>query len=105
MGEVHFAYIWQRSSSAEKIVLLAITHLIAKETAFRPADIVAAITPYQLGLTPATVTTALHNLVQRNIMREINDGANTLYEIKLGLVGYWIEHTKSLSKFYTLLGD
>ncbi len=103
LGEVHFAYIWQRSNSAERTVLLAVTHLIDKETVFRPADILNAIEPYQLDLTPATVTAALDSLVRRNIMRERTDGATSLYEIKLGLVGYWIERSKSLNKLYSRL--
>ena len=101
LGEVHFAYIWQGSDSAERIVLLTITHLLDKENAFRPADIIKAITPYQITVSPVEVTAALDSLVRRNIMREINDGANTLYEIKLGLVGYWIERRRSLNQLYT----
>jgi hypothetical protein len=42
----------------------------------------------------------LHQLVEREIMREINIGANTLYELKIGLVGLWTAQHKSLSRLH-----
>ena len=102
LGEVHFAYIWQQSNSAEKIVLLAVAHLINRDNPFKTADIINAITPYGIRLTASVITSALNSLVQHNIIREINRSGVILYELKIGIVGSWIERTKSLSTLYTL---
>lgn len=100
LGEVHFAYIWQRSSSAERVVLITIAHLVDRELPFRVSDIVAALDDYRIELTPADVTAALQSLVQRNVVREVNQRGNTHYEMKLGLVGQWVERTKSVDKLF-----
>ncbi len=100
LGEVHFAYIWQRSNSAERTVLITIAHLIDRELPFRVTDIVEALDEYRLLLTPADVTAALQSLVQRNVVKEVNQRGNTYYEMKLGLVGQWVERTKSLDKLF-----
>ncbi len=100
LGEVHFAYIWQRSNSAERTVLITIAHLIDRELPFRVTDIVAELNEYKIALTPSDVTTALQSLVQRNVVQEVNQRGNTYYEMKLGLVGQWVERTKSLDKLF-----
>ncbi|MGB1249404.1 MAG: AAA family ATPase [Candidatus Promineifilaceae bacterium] len=98
LGEVHFAYIWQRSTSAERAALIAIAHLIDKELPFRTLAIVEALQPYKTTLTPTQITAALEKLVQRNIMTVAHDGVQTQYELKVGLVGAWIEQSKSMSR-------
>ena len=101
LGEVHFAYIWQQSNAAERIVLIAVSHLINRDNPFKTADIINAIAPYEIRLTAAEISSALHGLVQHNIMREINRSGVILYELKIKIVGFWIERTKSLSALYT----
>ncbi|MCB8948380.1 MAG: AAA family ATPase [Ardenticatenaceae bacterium] len=101
LGEAHFAYLWQRSSYAEKVVLTAVAHMPNDDTAFYPEDIVEFLQPFGVQLPPTEITAALNRLVEREIMREITDGANTVYELKIGLVGLWIAKHKSLSKLYT----
>ena len=100
LGEVHFAYIWERSDSAERAILLAVAHLLGNEADFRPADIINAMAPYNVTLTPAEVTAALNSLVRRNIVQTIGTGATPRYDLKLGLVGLWIERTKSLNNLH-----
>jgi hypothetical protein len=100
LGEVHFAFIWQRSTSAERAILIAVAHLVDKETPVRPAELVQALEPFGMALSPALVTRALESLVQRKIMRVVSDGPTALYELQLGLVGMWIEQTKSLAGLY-----
>lgn len=100
LGEVHFAYLWQRSSHAERVVLTAVAHMTHDETAFHPEDIMEFLEPFGIQLAPTDITAALNMLVEREIMREVNDGANTLYELKIGLVGLWTAQHKSVSKLY-----
>lgn len=98
LGEVHFAYIWQRSSFAEKAMLTAVAHLMSQDVAFHPEDLVAFLQPYNIHFTPAEVTNALTRLVERDILKEISPDVSIQYELKVGLVGLWVAKHKSLSK-------
>lgn len=98
LGEVHFAYLWQRSSHIERALLTAVAHLMERDLPFRPADLVQYLEQYDLHFEPAEVTNGLNLLVERDIMREVTIEATTLYELKIGLVGLWVAQNKSLSK-------
>ncbi len=100
LGEVHFAYLWQRSSHAERVVLTAVAHMTNNELALYPEDIVDFLEPFGIHLPPTEITAALNQLVQREIMREVTLGTNTLYELKIGLVGLWTAQHKSVSKLH-----
>lgn len=100
LGEVHFAYLWQRSSFAEQALLTAVAHLMDQDVSFHPADLINYLADYGIHLDPTEVTQALTNLVEREIMREVKRGATTLYELHIGLVGLWIAKHKSLSKLH-----
>ncbi|MEZ4594504.1 MAG: AAA family ATPase, partial [Chloroflexota bacterium] len=102
LGEVHFAYLWQRSSYAERVVLTAVAHMSSDDATLYPEDIVEFLEPFGVQLPPAEITAALHRLVEREILRDLNDGANTLYELKIGLVGLWATKHKSLSRLHTM---
>ncbi|MBK8986096.1 MAG: PQQ-binding-like beta-propeller repeat protein [Chloroflexi bacterium] len=100
LGEVHFAYLWQRSSFAERAVLTAVAHLMDVEMLFRPEDLMHYLGVYGIDLTPTEVTTALNSLVEREILAEASAGVTTQYELKIGLVGLWVAQHKSLSKLH-----
>ena len=100
LGEMHFAYLWQRSTRAEKALLTAVSHMMDQGISFHPADMVQYLEPYGITLSPAEVTAALKSLVERDILREITEGATALYELKIGLVGLWVAKHKSLSHLY-----
>jgi hypothetical protein len=100
LGEVHFAYLWQRSTPAERVVLTAVAHMSTDDSAFHPEDIMDFLEPFGIQLPPTEITAALNRLVEREIIREITDGANTLYELKIGLVGLWTAQHKSVSKLH-----
>jgi hypothetical protein len=102
LGEVHFAYLWQRSSFTEQAILTAVSHMPQRTTAFRPEEFIQFLEPYGVHLQPKEVITALNTLVEREIMREVRDGATMQYELRLGLVGLWAAQYKSLSKLHTL---
>ncbi len=98
LGEVHFAYLWQRSDYTERALLTAVAHLIDADQPFHPEEIIRALQPYDIHLDPGAVTAALQNLVERDIMREVTEQAKTLYELRIGLVGLWVAQNKSLTK-------
>ncbi len=98
LGEVHFAYLWQRSDYTERALLTAVSHLIDPDRPFHPEELIQALQPYDIHLSPGAVTAALQNLVERDIMREVTEQAKTLYELRIGLVGLWVAKNKSLTK-------
>lgn len=100
LGEVHFAYLWQRSSYTERAILTAVAHMPERPHPFHPQEFVQFLEPYGIHLQPADVTAALNTLVAREIMHEVRDGATVQYELRLGLVGLWVARQKSLSKLY-----
>ncbi|MCP4424376.1 MAG: AAA family ATPase, partial [Chloroflexi bacterium] len=100
LGEMHFAYIWQRSTQAEKALLTAVSHLMDQDMSFHPTDMTQYLEPYGIHLAPAEVTAALKRLVERDILQEVTGGTTALYELKIGLVGLWVAKYKSLSHLY-----
>ena len=100
LGEVHFAYLWQRSTYTERALLAAVAHLMERDVPFHPADLIQYLEQYGFRLEPAEVTAGLNRLVEREIMAETTSEGTTLYELKIGLVGLWAAQNKSLSKLY-----
>jgi hypothetical protein len=105
LGEVHFAYLWQRSSYTERALLMAMAHLMDRDTPFHAADLIQFLKPYEIFITPAQVMTGLNRLVERDILREVTEGATSQYELRIGLVGLWIARYKSLSMLVTGNGE
>ena len=104
LGEVHFAYLWQRSNYVERALLAAASRLMDYETPFRPTDLVQYLEQYSIHLDPAEVTAGLTRLVEREIMWEIAAEGVLLYELRIGLVGLWVAQNKSLSHLYEMNG-
>ncbi|MDT8305753.1 MAG: AAA family ATPase [Anaerolineae bacterium] len=100
LGEVHFAYLWQRSSRIERALLAAVAHLMDREMPFHPSDLTLYLEQYGFRFEPAEVTAGLTRLVEREIMREIRAEGTALYELKIGLVGLWAARNKSLTRLY-----
>ncbi len=100
LGEVHFAYLWQRSSFTERALLAAVAHLMDRDVPFHPADLAHYLEQFGFQFDPAELTEGLNRLVEREIMQETTIEGTTLYELKIGLVGLWAEENKSLSKLY-----
>lgn len=100
LGEVHFAYLWQRSTYTERALLTAVAHLMERDVPFHPSDLIQYLEQYGFRFDPAEVTAGLNRLAEREIMREITDEGTTFYELKIGLVGLWAAQNKSLSKLY-----
>lgn len=100
LGEVHFAYLWQRSTVAERTILATVAHLMDPTLSFHPEELLQKLKPYEIHLDPSELTGALTSLVERDIMREVTEEAKSLFEMKLGLVSLWVAKNKSLSKLY-----
>jgi hypothetical protein len=105
LGEVHFSYIWKRSTDTERALLTAASRGIDFEEPFRPSDLVQFLVEYDIYINPAAVTVGLDRLVDREIFREIRVEGSTLYEMKLGLIGLWVAKNKSLSRLYKPRGE
>ena len=100
LGEMHFAFLWQRSTYTERALLTAVSHLMDQDQPFHPEEPVQKLTPYGIRLNPIAVTAALQRLTERDIMREVLSQGTTFYELKIGLVGLWVTNNKSLSQLY-----
>jgi hypothetical protein len=100
LGEMHFAYMWQRSTQTERSLLAAIAHLMDRDTPLHPSDLVQYLAEYGIHLNPAEVTAGLSRLVEREILNEVSEEGTTLYELRIGLVGLWAAQNKSLNKLY-----
>jgi hypothetical protein len=104
LGAVHFAYLWQRSNSAERAVLTAAAHLSDRNEPLHPEAFAEYLRSYSIELDPAEVTRALNSLVERDIMSEVTEEGKALYELRIGLVGQWVAQNKNLSKLHVHLG-
>jgi outer membrane protein assembly factor BamB len=100
LGEVHFAYLWQRSTFTERALLAAAARRDDSDAAFQPIDLVHFLSEYGIYLDPAEVTAGLHRLVEREIMSEVSEEGTTYFELRIGLVGLWVAQNKSMSKLY-----
>ena len=100
LGEVHFAYLWQRSSHTERALLAAAARVSDPESPFRPADLVQYLAEYSIYLDPADVMAGLSRLVEREIVREVTKKGTPLYELRIGLVGLWVAQNKSIIRLY-----
>ncbi len=103
LGEVHFAYLWQRSNLGERAVLAAAAHLMDRNEPLHPEEFIDYLQSYSIELDPAEVTRALNGLVGRDVMREVTEEGKALYELRIGLVGQWVAQNKSLSRLHVHL--
>ncbi len=101
LGASHFGFLWERSTHAERLLLMALAHLMPKDIPSRPLELVHSLAPYNVHLAPGEVATALNQLVEREILQEVSEGPTSLYSLRIGLVGLWVEQNKSLSKLHS----
>jgi len=100
LGEVHFAYIWQRSSYIERALLVAAANLMSANIPFMPVDLVQYLEKFSIKIDPADVTMGLDNLVEREIFQEIQNQSKSLFALRIGLVGIWVAQNKNLSRLH-----
>ncbi len=100
LGEVHFAYLWQFSTFAERAVLIAMAHLHEGDEPVTAADLQQSLRPFDLDLLPADITGALRRLVSREILSEYRDRRLSFYDMRVGLVKLWVEENRNLSALF-----
>lgn len=105
LGEVHFAYLWQRSSYVERAILSAVAQLMDRNEPLHPTTLIEYLQTFSIELDPAEITTSLNSLVQRDILREVTEEGYGLYELRIGLVGIWVSQNKSLSRLLAHLDN
>ncbi len=100
LGEVHFAYLWQFSTFAERAVLIAMAHLHEGDEPVTAADLQQSLRPFDLDLLPGDITGALRRLVSREILSEYRDRRLSFYDMRVGLVKLWVEENRNLSSLF-----
>lgn len=100
LGEVHFAYLWQFSTFAERAVLISMAHLHEGSEPVTAADVQQSLRPFDLELLPGEITGALRRLVSREILSEYRDRRSSIYEMRVGLVQLWVEENRNLSTLF-----
>lgn len=100
-GEAHFMYLWNESSVAERLTLVALSRSMPLTGHAAPAHIGDYLTQRGVNLDRPAIVEALHRLALRDVLRpSSNDEATGVeaYGWKLGLLGLWVEKYKSLSR-------
>ena len=80
--------------------MAASSRLMDDNVPLRPEDLVRFLEQYRIYLDPSEVTSGLNRLVEREIMRELAGERMSQFELRIGLVGLWVAHNKSLSRLY-----
>jgi hypothetical protein len=100
LGEVHFAYLWLRSTQAERALLAAAGRLMDSDSPWRLEDLLNYLEEYNIRLEPGEATEAIGRLIDREIIRETAGSGPSRYELRIGLVGLWVAQNKSLMSLY-----
>jgi len=96
-GQMHFDFIWDRSSINERLVMTSITRVIQEDEAVTASSIVNKLAEYGLTLDTTEVNETLDILVGKDIISKILDHTTT-YEFKVDLIRIWLERTKHLDQ-------
>jgi hypothetical protein len=95
-GEAHFRYLWAESTPAQKQALFALSRM---DTAGKvtPADTAKFLVERGIAAGQRTIAEACRTLSARDIFQEALR-PEPVYAWKLGLLGRWVEKSKSLSQ-------
>jgi hypothetical protein len=97
LGEAHFAFLWEQSGPAERLILAALTQLLSREPTVTALQLVEALAERGLTVTLADVTESLRRLLERDLVREVS-GEPPRYEFKVVLLRLWLERYKTLGR-------
>ncbi len=103
LGEAHFAFLWEESSLAERLVLAALTRLLGQEPAATTAQVAELLAARGVSLAPTEVASALERLMERDIVRGLR-GQPPRYDYKVSLVNLWVERHKALGQVIEAIG-
>ena len=96
-GQMHFDFIWDRSSLIERLVMTALTKVSQEELAITTSSIVNKIAEYDLTVDSKRINKVLDSLAGKDIVAKILDHTTT-YEFKVDLIRIWLENTKQLDQ-------
>lgn len=88
-GEIHLGYIWDRLSPERKKLLVVLSNILASKGLAILSDIKASLEKYNIAL---DLDDAIRELQGRGIISE-QEGR---FRFQMGLIGEWINKTKSL---------
>jgi len=96
-GQMHFDFIWDRSSMKERLVMTALTRAISEKEAVTVSSIVNKLVEYNLTVEPKDISKTLDILAGKDIIIKIRDHTTT-YEFRVDLIRIWLENTKHLDQ-------
>jgi hypothetical protein len=97
LGEAHLAFLWGGSSPEEQAVLLGLARLLSAGEPGSRGAVAGLLAEHGLPLNPVQVSEAIRRLVQREILRRSEPGADR-HEFMVDLVRMWIDETQSLGR-------
>jgi hypothetical protein len=97
LGEAHFAFLWDRSSPPERLVLTSLTQLLNHEPSVTRSQVAELLAERGAAMEVEQVTEVLRRLVERDIVREVR-GQPPRYEYRVELVRLWVERYKTLGR-------
>jgi hypothetical protein len=103
LGEAHFAFLWEESSPAERLVLASLSRLLGQEPAVTVAQVAELLAARGVSLPAGEAAQALERLMERDILREAR-GQPPRYDYKVGLVHLWVERHKPLGQVIEEVG-
>jgi hypothetical protein len=101
VGEAHFIYLWNQSTFAERLILMAMGRIVPYAGTVSLVHIADYLESQGANLPRQTVRQGLHKLTLRRIVHtetEWEAGTGERYRWLLGLLGVWIMRTQSLSR-------
>lgn len=97
LGEAHFAFLWEQASSAEQLILAALTRLLGQEATVTATQVNELLAERGVTIVLSEITDILRALNARDVVREIT-GQPPRYEYKIELVRLWVERYKTLGR-------
>jgi AAA+ ATPase superfamily predicted ATPase len=96
-GQMHFDFIWDRSSMIERLVMTALKRVLQEEESVTVSSLVNKLGGYDLTIDAKNITKALDSLAGKDIISKILNHTTT-YEFKVDLIRIWLESTKHLDQ-------
>ena len=91
-GQLHIAYLWEEASLDERLLLLALTELLATEGAATLATVRTLIEGRYAKAGDCDLAFALRILLRKELLRE----ENGRIELRIELLRYWMEQNRNV---------
>jgi hypothetical protein len=101
-GEAHFIYLWNESTNEERLTLFALSRMMPLTGHATPVQVTDYLSNRGVTFERRAARKALHQLALRDILKTGDVVAETavseMYRWRLGLLGLWVERSKSLGR-------